>query len=238
MPDGVTPGRPRPWIGDFTAPDGLRAEEDLFDRFCRYPTDVERLSLWTQTACLVTTPMASRIQGFDSAAGWSALQGWPVHLRKSGGTTVFHSPEVLCVTFLFEGRGDGFGIDRAYRHFTTHIINALKRLGVVASTGEAPGAPCDGRFNILVEGRKLAGTAMRTRNVADRICVLGHAAILVGPWFAEGLVAVEAFEREMGLQVSYPATSSVCLEELIGPSASARLASALNSCLSQSPVVA
>jgi len=224
-------------IDTFTAPGGIRAEEELFDRFCQSEGD-RVLSLWTQSRCLVTTPAAARATGFQAAARASNLRGWPVILRRSGGATVFHAPDVLCVTLIVEGSTDRPSIDSAYIHFAALLKDALALLGVKATTGEAPGAPCDGRFNILVNARKLAGTAMRTRASGARLCLLAHAAFLIGERFADGLAAVEKFEREIGLSSTYPADRSVSLTDLVGPSGSARFPAALERAFSLSPAMA
>lgn len=70
--------------------------------------------------------------------------------RGTGGGAVYHDLGNLNYSFI----SDSDGIDSAaLQRFSTPIINALKKLGVDAETS--------GRNDILVEGRKVSGTAQR-----------------------------------------------------------------------------
>lgn len=144
---------------------------------------------------------------------------------------MFHSPAVLCATLMFDSPAVAPSVDAAYTVLVDVLLRALTDVGVSAAVGSAPGAPCDGRFNVVVEGRKLAGTAMRCRTVGARHCLLGHAAILVDETYVNGLAAIEAFERDIGLRHAYARDGCVsAAEEMNRPLRGApmeRLAAAL-----------
>jgi lipoate-protein ligase A len=56
---------------------------------------------------------------------------------------------------------------------------ALESMGIFASAQSVEGSFCDGRFNLAVGGRKLAGTAQAWRRVEGRPMVLAHAVFLI-----------------------------------------------------------
>ena len=60
------------------------------------------------------------------------------------------------------------------------------------------GSFCDGRFNLAVAGRKLAGTAQSWRRVAGVPVVLAHAVIVVDADPQALTEAANAFERDLG----------------------------------------
>jgi lipoate-protein ligase A len=60
------------------------------------------------------------------------------------------------------------------------------------------GSFCDGRFDLAVGGRKLAGTAQSWRRVAGRPVVLAHAVIVVDAEPEALTEAANAFERNLG----------------------------------------
>lgn len=215
-------------VDRFKAPAGLVCEEARYDGFRRRRADGLELHFWTQSRCLVTTAQIARSADFASAQACSRKRGWPVLVRRSGGGTVFHDPGVLCVSLFEQVPAAGARIERVYRRFCAVLTGGLSRLGVAAQVGPLPSAPCDGRFNILVGGRKLAGTAARIGFDRDGASVLAHAAIQVSSEFDEGLLAIASFERDLGRRASY---DPECMTGLSGDPACERAASAIHEAL-------
>ena len=58
------------------------------------------------------------------------------------------------------------------------IAEALTRFEIISTVGACTGALCDGAWNVLAQGRKLAGTAQRWRATPQGRVALIHAAIL------------------------------------------------------------
>lgn len=88
--------------------------------------------------------------------------------------------------------------------------------GLVTHTGEAPGSLCDGRFNLLADGRKLAGTAQAWRRLAGQQIGLFHAVFFlrVNPeTLAED---ANRLEEHLGHTVRYLAASMTSLHREVG----------------------
>ncbi|CRX29231.1 Lipoate-protein ligase A [Pseudomonas aeruginosa] len=92
------------------------------------------------------------------------------------------SPGVLNIALSYAlGPGDNeqTRIETAYLRLCQPICDWLRERGLDAGVGAVAGSFCDGRYNVTLDGRKLAGTAQRwRRNGAGRPVVLAHAALL------------------------------------------------------------
>lgn len=173
------------------------------------------LRLWTNRCCLVVPRSFAQRERFAAAAAASDAAGWPVFLRASGGSAVVHRPGILNISLFAVRRAGTIDIAEAYRMLGARIVAALDVLGVPATLGAVPGSYCDGRFNIVAGGRKLAGTACLLRPVGARIGMLAHAMLAVTGDVAADVVAVARFEAAMGLAPAYDACAHVALAELI-----------------------
>lgn len=89
-------------------------------------------------------------------------------------------PETLNVSMVTETH-PGFSFDDGYRLIGNAVADALLEFGIVASMGAVDGSFCDGTWNVIVDGRKLAGTAQRWRPRETGNLALIHAAILLRP---------------------------------------------------------
>ncbi len=170
----------------FSVAAGLDAERALLQRVCDGLFDGELL-LWRPTRQALVMPKSfERRPGFALASGRCAAQGWPVLLRDTGGEPVPQSPAVLNVALAYalpKGDDSARRIDAAYERLLEPLALWLAERGLKAGFGPVPGAFCDGRFNLTLEDRKLAGTAQRWRRRADgRPVVLAHAALLIEDW--------------------------------------------------------
>lgn len=170
--------------------------------------------LWVNDRSLITTRRFSREPMFARARGVSEANGWPVHVRSSGGTTVVHRPGILNVSLLRRVTRTGSDIDQAFRPLMDLLVKACRMFGLDATTGLLPGCYCDGRFNLLVEGRKVAGTACLIRRSADFIVQLSHAMIWVEGDIAEDIAAIARFEGELGLVPRYDLGVHATLEAM------------------------
>lgn len=199
------------FVASFRAPGGIAFEEERHEAFRDKSQAGSELYFWTQSRCLVTSPALARRPEFASADERSS---WPVVVRRSGGGTVFHGPGVLCVT-LFE-RLPAANIERAYAGICSLIANGLQGFGLEPEVGPLRSAPCDGRFNILLGGRKLAGTAARIIPGRNGISLMAHASLLVEGGCRAGVEAIAGFENALGLDTSYPPDCMITLADHIG----------------------
>lgn len=170
------------------------------------------LRLWTNIRCLVTTRRFAALPTFAGAAAASAVRGWPVHVRTSGGTTVAHRPGMLNVSAFDAWIDDGRDVTKAFERFCDRLVAALRSVGVDAGMGWVPFSHCDGRFNLTVAGRKIGGTASLVRRRGATVAMLAHASIWVEGDVTSDLEAVERFERDIGCGAEYTrcAHASIC----------------------------
>ncbi|WP_445398621.1 lipoate--protein ligase family protein [Zobellella sp. An-6] len=158
---------------------GLAREQQLLEAVVRGGRDYGFL-LWRSRRALVVPTASSRLPGFELAGQRLARRGWPLVLRQTGGDLTVQSPHLLNVAMVFTLTPAPGAIGQAYRRFCRPLLAALAEMGIDAYCGAVPGAFCDGDYNLVVDGRKLAGTAQRWRKAQGREtqAVLAHAAIL------------------------------------------------------------
>ncbi len=148
----------------------------------------------------------------------TALPGWPaaakahrVLVRASGGGVVPQGPGLLNLSMVWrtDARDDAssapIGTEAIYRALYDGLAAALARLGIAATPQAVAGSFCDGRFNLAVAGRKLAGTAQSWRRVGGKPVVLAHAVIVVDADPQALAEAANAFERDLGSARRYRA---------------------------------
>ncbi|BBE32530.1 lipoate--protein ligase family protein [Sphingosinicella microcystinivorans] len=163
----------------------------------------EHARLWTNNRCLVTTRRFARMDRFAEAAAASSARGWPVFVRASGGTTVVHRPGILNFSLYDIAPNGTVDINTHFERFTRRLTAGFAAIGVAAETGWVAGSYCDGRFNIVSAGQKIAGTACLVRKRGGWLGVLAHAAISIDGDTRADLAAITEFERALGLDVPY-----------------------------------
>ncbi|WAH38099.1 lipoate--protein ligase family protein [Alicyclobacillus dauci] len=150
-----------------------------------------------------------------------AKTGWPIIVRPTGGTAVPHGSGVLNLSMLFPRRAEKATTDAFYRLLCQPMIDWLKSMGMNATTGALPGSYCDGNYNVLVDGKKLVGTAQAWRGglagTASRHpgYVLAHACIMVDVDLAQATDAINRFYSEVGDPYRVDASTSTTLRHLV-----------------------
>lgn len=201
---------------------GLDAERDLLERVHAGEQDWGLLLWRPSDSALVMPHRLSRLPGFLAADISCAAQGWPIALRDTGGEPVPQSPAVLNVALAYAvppEDDEQARIETAYLRLCEPICQWLGAQGLVPGLGEVEGAFCDGRYNVTLGRRKLAGTAQRwRRRQADgRHVVLTHAAVLLENQREAMVSVVNRFYRACGVEQSCRAQSHVALEEWLTP---------------------
>ncbi len=208
------------------------------------------LRLWENRRALVVGRGERRLPGFEAASRRLARDGWPVLIRDSGGGAVPHGEGILHLTLVLPRRdAPWFSIETLYRALCAPLILALDGLGVETAFGAAPGAFCDGRFNLVHRGRKLVGTAQRWRGApagATRGYALAHALLAVDCDLAAAHGALNRFYEFAGsdqrIDPCASTTVRICLDASrnpVGPAPGrsltdamrARIAAAVRLCL-------
>ncbi|WP_372610136.1 lipoate--protein ligase family protein [Halomonas sp.] len=200
--------------------EGLAAEEALLDTVCQGDTSYAGLA-WSPTdRALVMPRRHDRLAGFPDARNRLAAMDWPVLFRVTGGTPVPQSPAVINLALALRCRvgSSAAHLEWGYHRLGDPWCTWLAFLGVAdADLGPAPGAYCDGRFNVRIRGRKLVGTAQRWRRVRGcrDMALLVHGAMQVDDT-PEALVAVvNAFQVAIDDPQRFQAASHIALRDVL-----------------------
>jgi len=189
-------------VHDRPLADGVAAEADWMASTAA--TGRAAAHLWRGEPGLVVPRSCTSLPGWAAAA-----QAHRVLVRASGGGVVPQGPGVLNLSLVWRADADAgsapAGTEAIYRALCNELAGALARLGIAAAPQAVVGSFCDGRFNLAVDGRKLAGTAQSWRRIAGTPVVLAHAVMIVDadPWALTE--AANAFERDLGSGRQYRA---------------------------------
>lgn len=194
-----------------------------------------RIALWQTPRAIVLPSGMLRRSGMERAAEEMAHAGWPVHERHTGGDLTPQFDGILNVSMAYVLLGAERSISVAYDRLTQPLISFLETVhGVAARTRAVPGAFCDGTYNLVVGGKKVAGTAQRWRLVNPgrdgdaATAVLAHAAILCNGDLGSALAAVNRFFAASGIDRRIDPGVHATLSDVVGADAGtpAALASA------------
>ncbi len=158
--------------------------------------------------------------------------GYEVYVRHTGGTAVPHARGVLNLSMMFPRSVNSGTTDDYYRILCQPQIDWLATYGIVAGTGEVPGSYCDGKYNVIVDGKKLVGTAQSWRGGLAGIAsrhpgyVLAHACIMVDVNLNWGVQLINQFYEWVANPYRAEVTTSTTLKQL---STSARVGAPLSS---------
>ena len=174
--------------------------------------------VWSTKPCLVAPRSYLRKESFGDARGKMKELGWPVCLRPTGGDVTPQGAGTLNVSTVFRvGKEEGRNLEAVYRWLCDPLISWVESLGKTASYGSINQSFCDGRFNVAVGGRKLAGTAQRWRACSSRDgdwAILAHAIVLVDAAIEDGVAAVNRFYDYCGVDERVKPDSHVNFSEL------------------------
>jgi lipoate-protein ligase A len=157
--------------------------------------------LWrpSRQAMAIPTSLASRHQAALHA--WVARHpDWPIVTRITGGGAVPLWSGTLILDLAWRMPASEMTLADSYATLCHPIITALTGLGIAVRIGAVAGAFCDGGFNLVVNNRKLGGTAQRWRRLPDGgVAVLAHAAIIDRGDLDSAVSIVDDLHRSVGL---------------------------------------
>ena len=137
------------------------------------------LLVWRSQRALLITRTDTHLPGFRKSSDQMAAAGWPVILRKSGGGACPVGPGTVQVATI-EPAVPGATMNAKYEALTGLIQSTLHFYGLVARTGAVAGAYCPGRYDLALQGKKIAGTSQHWfRNRRGIRCVVTVASINV-----------------------------------------------------------
>lgn len=126
------------------------------------------LLLWESDRDALMVPRRDAAAGrFHRAASELAERGWPVTVRGCGGGAFPVGRGTLQLALAWpRGSRAGESIESVYRALAGLVVEGLEGFGLRVRVGAVPGAFCRGRYDIGVDGRKLAGTSQMWRGPA------------------------------------------------------------------------
>lgn len=188
---------------------------------------------WEPTPGLVVPSSYRRFERFEALAERFAARGWPVSVRRSGGGLVPQGPGVLNVSLAWRTAcGMGHAMEPVYEGLCTKLRQALRPFGVDAAPQAVDGSFCDGRYNLAVGGRKVAGTAQYWQRIsASEHVVLAHACLLVEADLATLVRRANEFEAQLGSDRQYAREAIANLVPAHGPAPSDALGQRLSTSL-------
>lgn len=146
------------------------------------------LLMWRSRPALLVSRSETRLPRFADSAAELREIGWPVLLRGSGGAACPVGPGTVQVS-LIEPADSVVAMNAKYAGLAELIRAALHLHRIAARIGPVVGAYCPGKFDLAVDGRKIAGMSQHWfRNRGGVHCVVTAASINIEE-------APEQFER-------------------------------------------
>lgn len=135
------------------------------------------LLMWRSRPALLVSRSETRLPRFADSAVELQDMGWPVLLRGSGGAACPVGPGTIQVS-LIGPASPATTMNEKYTVLAELIRAALHLHWVVVRPGSVVGAYCPGKFDLAVEGRKIAGISQHWfRNSSGVRCVVTAATI-------------------------------------------------------------
>jgi lipoate-protein ligase A len=182
--------------------DDLSVEQRLVER----AADGGAVSaVWEPSPSLVVPGSYRRFERFDTLCERFAARGWPVSVRRSGGGLVPQGPGMVNVSLAWRTRsGMGHAMQPVYEGLCELLEGTLAPFGIDAEPQAVEGSFCDGRWNLAVGGRKVAGTAQFWQRISPtEHVVLAHACLLVEADLATLVRRANEFEAQLGSDKQY-----------------------------------
>jgi lipoate-protein ligase A len=136
--------------------------------------------VWRCTPALLVTPSETRLPRFDETAAQMQAAGWPVAVRKTGGSACPVGPGTVQIATIEAGCPNAT-MSIKYDALAKLIQSTLTCFQIECRIAPVAGAFCPGRYDLSLEGKKIAGMSQRWfRNRQGIRCVIASASINVG----------------------------------------------------------
>lgn len=180
------------------------------------------LRIWQSDQALVVSRRDVRSPNYAYAKQTLEREGWQVFPRSTGGSAVPQGPGSLQLSMLLpRSAALAYSLEEIYRRLCQPLQTALQGMGIHTDLGSVPDAFCDGRFNILVAGKKIAGTAQvwraniaRQKNLREGY-VLAHASLLVAMDKQTAINAVNRFYQLLGSNREFQADAVATVRDAL-----------------------
>ena len=166
-------------------------EQDLL----RADEPVNDILFWESHKALAISGRDARLPHAEEAISVVSNSGWPVLTRKSGGGAFPVASGVLNISILRNYPADVLlNADANYKSLANWLLRGLKPLNLNISVGQTNNALCDGRYNLMIDGKKFIGTSQQWHRRSDGSSRhLMHCAILVSAVIKELVGVVNKF---------------------------------------------
>jgi lipoate-protein ligase A len=142
-------------------------------------TTMPVLMVWRSHQALLVSRTETRLPCFHQACIKLASTGWPVVPRKSGGGACPVGPGTIQVSTI-EAAAPDATMQAKYAFLAGLIHSTLRDFGIDSQIGPVAEAHCPGRFDVAVEGKKIAGISQHWfRNPRGIRCTVTAASINV-----------------------------------------------------------
>lgn len=144
--------------------DLLRLSPVLAETVARWSADRQKAAVVIrhQRPYILLGPKDRRLPRLDEAVAWLKSLGYPVFMRIGGGSAVLLDQH--CLSFAVSHPCRDFTVWEAnFKSMAQPVIDGLNGLGMSAGFGRAVGSYCEGPYDLVVDGRKVAGIAQAIR---------------------------------------------------------------------------
>ena len=161
--------------------DTLKNRLEYEQNLLRADEPVSDILFWESHKALAISGRDARLPQAEEAINAVSNSGWPVLTRKSGGSAFPVTSGVLNISILRNYPASVVhDADAKYISLTNWLMKALKPVGLSVSVGSTKNAVCDGRYNLMIDGKKFVGTSQQWHRRSDGSSRhLMHCAILV-----------------------------------------------------------
>jgi hypothetical protein len=188
------------------AEDGLAQLQALADALTSQ-SSARALFIWRSQRALLVAWQDTHLPRFRQTFDRMTAAGWPVVLRRSGGSACPVGPGTVQVATI-EPALRGTTMDSKYDALARLLQSSLHSIGIVARTGPVADAYCPGAYDLAVEGKKIAGMSQHWfRNRGGIRCIITAASVNVAEAPDACADAVNRFYSNAGSSTRCQATS-------------------------------
>jgi lipoate-protein ligase A len=192
--------------------DGLAMEQSLLGIAA---SGASCARIWRSRPMMVVPRSYRKHPRFEAVQRQWARSGIPIAVRQSGGGAVPLEEGVLNLSLAWSTRLPALThADAIYGALCDVVARSICCYGIECRTAAVQDSFCDGRFNLSIGGRKVAGTAQHWSRGGSGYVVMAHALLIVEAdlqTLTERANALE-FDLQSGRTYSSDALTSVARE--------------------------
>jgi lipoate-protein ligase A len=136
--------------------------------------------VWRSRPMMVVPRSYRKHLRFEAVQQQWAARGTPVAVRPSGGGAVPLEEGIVNLSLAWRTQLPALtNADAIYGSLCAIVARSLCCYGIECRTAAVQDSFCDGRFNLSIGGRKVAGTAQHWRRAESGYVVMAHALLIV-----------------------------------------------------------